>query len=124
MSHIPERCYVGGGDASSTRSVQKTWTVVGKPMNVRLVTIDSPQSKPGAIRYVAYCYRVNGHPESDSWRVRKSLINVFERYAWYAKVEVATPIADEEKASKVLTDFLNDAMPVIDRQLPNHTLLH
>jgi exosortase len=124
VSHIPERCYVGGGEASSTRSVQKTWNINGQPTDVRLVTIDNPQAKPGAIRYVAYCYRVNGRPESESWRVRRSLINVFERYAWYAKIEVATPVADADQAAKVLTDFLSNALPEIQSRLPNNIVAH
>jgi hypothetical protein len=93
--------------------------VGGRPLDVRLVTIDTANATPGAVRYVAYCYRVNGRYESESWRVRQSLINVFNRYAWYAKIEVATPVTDKDAAAKVLTDFMSTALPVIENRLPN-----
>jgi exosortase len=121
VSHIPERCYVGGGEASSVQSVQTRLIVAGRPMDLRLVTIDAPRQTPGAIHYVAYCYRVNGRQESETWRVRRSLLNVFAREAWYAKIEVATPVADADQAALVLSDFLSFASPEIERRLPGGT---
>jgi hypothetical protein len=70
---------------------------------------------------VAYCYRVNGRQESETWRVRRSLLNVFAREAWYAKIEVATPVADADQAALVLSDFLSFASPEIERRLPGGT---
>ena len=45
-------------------------------------------------------------------------MNVFEQYAWYAKVEVTTSIADPNESKRVMSDFLQTALPQIERCLP------
>jgi exosortase len=119
VSHVPELCYVAGGEASSTESASVQWNVAGRPLAVRLVRIDPLSRTAGVARYVAYCYRVNGHAESEPWRVRSRLANLFERDAWYAKIEVMAPVADANEAARVLADFLSAALPEIERRLPS-----
>jgi exosortase/archaeosortase family protein len=120
VSHVPEVCYVAGGISSAAHSEQARWIVAGRPLDVRLVRVDSDPSRGSSgARYVAYCFRVNGRDESENWKVRRSLMNVFERQAYYAKIEVMTPVADPKQAERVLNDFLSSAMPEIEKCLPS-----
>lgn len=120
VSHVPEVCYVAGGISSAAHSEQAHWIVAGRPLDVRLVRVDSDPSRgSGGAQYVAYCFRVNGRDESENWKVRRSLMNVFERQAYYAKIEVMTPAGDAREAQRVLNDFLSSAMPEIEKCLPS-----
>jgi hypothetical protein len=46
-------------------------------------------------------------------------MNVFERQAYYAKIEVMTLVSDPKEAQRVLNDFLSSAMPEIEKCLPS-----
>jgi exosortase len=122
--HQSERCNLAGGIATSVESQPQTWDLAGRPpLNVRVVHLirnqgDAPSADTGGPHYVAYCYRVNGHEETEAWRVRGRLMNLFERDAWYAKIEVSTSVADPGESRRVLSDFLSHALPEIDKCLP------
>lgn len=116
--HQSERCDLAGGIATSVESVGETWDLGGRPLNVRVVHLinDTPNSE--SPHYVAYCYFVNGQEEIEAWRVRSALMNVFERSAWYAKIEMTTDLSDPAELRQVLTDFLRSALPEIEKCLP------
>lgn len=116
--HQSERCNLAGGIATSIASEPQTWDLGGRPLNVRVVHLmnDNPQAR--IPHYVAYVYCVNGHEETEAWRVRGLLMNVFEQYAWYAKIEVTTSLADPNESRRVLTDFLRSALPQIEGWFP------
>lgn len=116
--HQSERCNLAGGIATSIESAPQTWDLGGRPLSVRVVhLINDTRDAPGS-RYVTYCYFVNGHEETEAWRVRSMLMNIFDRTAWYAKVEVTTDLSDPAESQRVLSDFLNAALPEIERCLP------
>lgn len=116
--HQSERCNLAAGIATSIESQPQSWDLGGRLLNVRVVHLinDNPQSQGS--RYVAYCYCVNGHEESEAWKVRSSLMNIFEQYAWYAKIEVATSLPDPDTSRQVTSDFLKNALPEIEKCLP------
>jgi exosortase len=116
--HQSERCNVAGGIATSIESIPQTWDLGGRKLNVKLLHLINDSVDAHGPHYVAYCYFVNGHEETEAWRVRNSLMNIFERYAWYAKVEVTSSLADPVELRRVLSDFLRYALPEIERSLP------
>lgn len=118
--HQSERCNLAGGVATSIESVRQTWDLDGKPLNVRVVHLINDNDNPDARRphYIAYCYCVNGQEETEPLRVRSLLMNVFNRSAWYAKIEVTTDLADPGQSQRVMNDFLKAALPEIERCLP------
>jgi hypothetical protein len=63
---------------------------------------------------------VNGTYEHDPiFGVRKKLQNLFERHAYFAKVEMVTDMGSTDAAAPVMMDFLTHAMPEIERVLPD-----
>jgi exosortase len=120
--HQSERCNLAGGIATAVDSQSQAWNVGGRPLNVRVVHLirnaDDGAAAANGPHYVAYCYCVNGRRETEAWRVRGMLMNLFERYAWYAKVEVSTSLADPAESQRVLSEFLKDALPEIEKCLP------
>jgi hypothetical protein len=116
--HQSERCNLASGIASSVESVPQTWDLDGRPMNVRVVHLINHTRDARGPHYITYCYFVNGQEEAEAWRVRSMLMNLFDRTAWYAKVEVTTDLTDPGESQRVLSDFLNAALPEIKRCLP------
>jgi exosortase len=121
--HQSERCNVAGGIATAVVSQPQTWDVGGRPLDVRVVHLlhgndGSAAPEANGLHYVAYCYYVNGRRESEAWRVRGELMNLLQQYAWYAKVEVTTTLADPAASQRVLSDFLSHALPEIEKCLP------
>lgn len=121
--HQSERCNLAAGIATSIDSQLQTWELGNRRLNVRLLHLLSDADAAVAIQgprphYVAYCYRVNGREETEAWRARGLLMNIFERQAWFAKIEVSTSLTDPREAQRVLSDFLRGALPEIERCLP------
>ena len=120
--HQSERCNLAGGMATSIESLPQTWDLGGRLLNLRVVHLinDTSSETPSARgpHYVAYCYFVNGREETEAWRVRSVLMNLFERSAWYAKIEITTDLADASESRRVLSDFLRSALPEIEQCLP------
>jgi exosortase len=122
--HQSERCNLAGGIATSVESQPQTWHVDGHPLNMRVVHLihdnqgNAASPEANGLHYVAYCYCVNGRLETEAWRVRGMLMNLFEQYAWYAKIEVTTNLADPAESQRVLSDFLTNALPQIEKCLP------
>ncbi|HEX8324760.1 MAG TPA: hypothetical protein VF595_12705 [Tepidisphaeraceae bacterium] len=128
VPHVPDRCYAADGFKPTNYQVV-TWPVLPRPtepeknVGVRLINfedqIDSRQSHP---RQVSYFFQVNGFYENDPiFGVRRRLQNLFEREAYFAKIELVTDVATTDVAAGVMTDFLQHAMPDIERVLPQWT---
>lgn len=116
--HQSERCDLADGIATSAESIRETWDVHGRPLNVRVVHLINDTPNAESARYVTYCYFANGQEESEAWRVRGVLMNIFARSAWYAKIEVTTDLTDPGESRRVLSDFLGSALPEIEKCLP------
>lgn len=120
--HQSERCNLAGGMATSIESLPQTWELGDRLLNLRVLHLINDASSESPVarapHYVAYCYFVNGSEETEAWRVRSMLMNLFERSAWYAKIEVTTDVADASESKRVLSDFLRSALPEIEQCLP------
>jgi hypothetical protein len=116
--HQSERCNLAGGIATSIESEPATWDLGGRLLNVRTVHLIKDLPEGETSHYIAYCYCVNGREETEAWRVRGLLMNIFAREAWYAKIEVTTGVPDARESQRVLTDFLHHALPEIEAGLP------
>ena len=116
--HQSERCNLAGGIATSIESHPEKWTLGPRCLNVRVVHLMQNSAEEKGPHYLAYCYCVNGRQETEAWRVRSLLMNIFERQAWYAKIEVTSGLADPNESQRVLSDFLENALPEIEKCFP------
>jgi hypothetical protein len=66
---------------------------------------------------------VNGRYEPRSLAVRRTLQHLFERNAYYAKVEVMALLDDPDRAARVLGDFLGAALGDVERALPDWSVV-
>ena len=128
VAHVPERCYVGGGfDPVNPRvvSLDAFKNDPKRPPAIKAKYIDFTDRAAGnsTMQNVAYFFQVNGCYEYDSLGgVRLRLQDIRERYAYYCKVELMTVLGDKsDVAITTMTDFLESAMPDIERSLPDWT---
>jgi hypothetical protein len=126
VAHVPERCMVGGGFNPENPGVINLPVFEGVPdrspgLNLKYIEFRDRARPSIPKRDVAYFFQVNGKYEHDSISgVRRRLQNIFEKYGYYAKVELATFLGDDTKgAQAVMADFLQHAMPEIERCLPD-----
>ncbi|HEV2293259.1 MAG TPA: exosortase-associated EpsI family protein [Tepidisphaeraceae bacterium] len=119
VAHVPDRCYVADGYEPKTWE-EVNWNIDdGRPVEVRYINFEDGTGRSSATRSVAYFFHVNGGFQSSPNAVRLALQNLFERYGYYAKVEVMTLINDKDTSAKVMEDFLTAAMPEIRKSLPD-----
>ena len=119
VAHVPDRCYVA--DGYEPRTWQELQWEIGedRPVEVRLIHFEDGAGRSAVSRSVAYFFHVNGKYRSSPNDVRLALQNLFERYGYYAKVEVMTLIKDQTVSARVMQDFLSNAMPEVRKSLPN-----
>jgi hypothetical protein len=124
VAHIPDRCYVADGFVPSDYTTP-SWDVRdkdGKPNTIEVRYINFEDTTPGRSsipRNVAYFFHCNGDYVSDPLAVRVHLQSLFERYGYYAKVELMTTMSDHDASARVMTDFLCNALPEIEKCLPD-----
>ena len=141
VTHIPERCYIADGYdvvSSQTRDEVKCGTYPDgrqRVVSFRYLNFEDQTGQRRESKNVAYLFHVNGHYESDPLGVRRSLQNLFERYGYYAKIELMTVSpsrADDpagghlvqDKSLAEVEDFLNAALPDFERCMPDWEKLH
>jgi hypothetical protein len=141
VAHIPDRCYIADGyDVSSyqTRANQKFGTYADgndRVVSFRYINFEDQTGQRRESKNVAYLFHVNGHYESDPLGVRRSLQNLFERYGYYAKMELMTVSpshaddpagqrAAQDTSVAAVEDFMNLALPEFERCMPDWAKLH
>lgn len=132
VPHIPERCMVAGGfDPIDPQTV--SWPVFpNNPPGERTLGLRSIQFEQqvtaggmalgaGVVPMnVAYFFQVNGGFASDPISgVRLKLQDFRVKHGYFAKIELATTGRDREVAAKTMTNFLVNAMPAVQRVLPD-----
>ena len=125
VPHVPDRCYAADGFAPSDYQVV-TWPILprktdaARDTGVRLINFENQlSSREVRPRQVSYFFQVNGFYENDPLNgVRRRLQNLFDREAYFAKIELVTDLPDNAAAAKVMTDFLQSTMPEVERVLP------
>ncbi len=125
VAHIPERCYVAGG-YQPTQTKTLTWPIGtdAAGVDVRFIRFEDQTGMAKVWTNVGYVFHVNGGFESSPLGVRRSLQKLFERYGYYAKVEVMNLAPDENQSKAQMIDLLASAMPQIEKTLPDWQALH
>ena len=136
VAHIPDRCMVADGYEPKDPRSEKL--VVGKyadqtprEIEMQVATFEDQTGHGRVARNVAYFFHCNGAYTPSSVDVRGKLQNLFEKYGYYAKVEMMTddpgklrqdPGDQQAKSSKsvdAMADLLAAALPEIERCLPD-----
>jgi hypothetical protein len=127
VAHVPDRCYIADGFEPTDKNFPE-WTLPnGRKMGVRFINFQDSSAKARVDRSVAYFFHVNGHYASDPLDVRISLQNLFEKYGYYAKVELMTldpSDPDHHVSVATMTNFLNDSLGEVEKSLPDWNKLH
>jgi hypothetical protein len=122
VAHIPDRCYVADGFEPTSYTVQPWSAMRGRPGDdqVRFIVFEDQTPNRGAVKKnVAYFFHCDGKYENDPIGVRKSLASLFEKYGYYMKIEVQTIQLKPDEGAKVMNSFLTDALPEIEKCLPD-----
>lgn len=126
VAHVPERCFVANGqDPENPETIRLPVfkdTPGRKPdLEMRYVEFRDRDRTTSSISNVAYVFQVNGAYESDSLGgVRARMQDIFQKYVYYAKVELNLHLPDNPKqAQSVMADFLSYAMPEIEKSMPD-----
>ncbi len=130
VPHVPDECYLAGGfDPLWSGNVDVNVPGVGAPHDqvpVRVVEFRAPSAKRSLAGLdtttVMYFFHVNAKWTTTRNGVRTLLTNPFERFAYYAKIEVffssgnLTRNASREDSLKALAPLLERLMPVLYEQ--------
>jgi len=128
VSHVPDRCYIANGFEPKPGGYNvKPWSAFeGRPgrndkhEDVRYINFeDQIASRAAAACNVAYFFHANGSYTSDPIGVRIKLQDLFQPYAYYSKIELMTLMRDADESAKSMNDFLTNALPEIERCLPD-----
>jgi hypothetical protein len=146
VAHVPERCYVA--DGFEVKEYTEITPELGnypdgtkRVATYRFLGFEDQTlvaSQPARVaRNVGYVFHCDGKYEASSIEVRKDLQNLFEPYGYYAKVEMmtaatmnpayhngATDVNDKDASKTAMNDFLYQALPEIEKCLPDWNALH
>ena len=124
VAHIPERCYTADGFEPKEAN-EEIWPLPeskkcpGYENKVRYISFEDQSGRTRVQRNVAYFFNVNGRYESNPLKVRYTLQNLFQRYGYYAKIELMIQDPKREESAEAMQRFLKDAMPAIEDCFPN-----
>jgi len=120
VAHIPDRCYIADGFEPSEYT-EPTWTIPGRadPLSVRFINFQDAGDSARPDRSVAYFFHVNGEYKSDPEAVRLRMQNLFQKFGYYAKVELMTMDPDHERSAQTMTAFLGDSLSEVEKCFPD-----
>jgi hypothetical protein len=138
VPHVPDRCMVADGFQPSSYDV-KEWLLgdeaPGKPRKVpvRFIDFEDQTARGAQNRCVTYFFHANGAYTDSPLVVRQQLQDLFQRYGYFAKIEVMTLLqprpgttekdpqrdGDRKVASAAVQRFLTAALPEVERILPD-----
>lgn len=128
VAHVPDRCVTADGYEPKTYDTVK-WPIArdlparvktdGDNVELRYINFEDQTGTSNVPRSISYFFHVNGGFDSSPLGVRQKLAYLWEKKAYYAKIETMTTIADEKESARVMTDFLTGAMPEIQRCMPD-----
>lgn len=124
VSHIPDRCYIADGYEPTNYETPKWSALQGKTPDsddyVRFINFeDRTPSRKAVTKNVAYFFHSNGDYVGDPLGVRARLQNLLEQHGYYAKVELMMLSNDRETCAQVMNDFLTNALPELEKCLPD-----
>lgn len=130
VPHVPDECYLAGGfDPLGATTASVPVRGVGAPddhIPVRVVEFRAPAGRrtasSGDTTAVMYFFHVNGGWATTRNGVRTMLSNPFERFAYYAKIEIyfsdysLSRNADRQASLEALPPLLERLLPVLYEQ--------
>jgi hypothetical protein len=123
VAHIPDRCYIADGFEPSEYDTKRWACFVPRGDDraaARFIHFeDNVPGRRAISRNVAYFFHVNGRYTNDPLDVRYTLQNLRERHGYYAKIELMSLLEDRQKASAVMDEFLQHALPEVEKSLPD-----
>lgn len=139
VPHVPDRCMVADGFQPTVYKVQD-WRLgdyapgVARQVPVRFIDFED-QTDRGVRqnRCVTYFFHANGAYMDDPKAVRMKLQDLFQRYGYFAKIEVMTLLpprpgageedpqreGDRKQAATAVQRFLTSALPEVEKLLPD-----
>jgi hypothetical protein len=139
VPHVPDRCMVADGFQPTEYKVL-TWGLgdyapgAARTVPVRFIDFED-QTERGVRqnRCVTYFFHANGEYLDDPLAVRRKLQDLFQRYGYFAKIEVMTllpqrpgaleddpqRLGDRKQASASVQRFLMAALPEVEKILPD-----
>jgi hypothetical protein len=139
VPHVPDRCMVADGFQPTEYKVLD-WRLgdynPATPRDVKLRFIDFEDQTDRGVRQnrcVTYFFHANGNYMDDPNAVRLKLQDLFQRYGYFAKIEVMTLLpqrpgaieddpqrkGDRKLAATAVQQFLTAALPEIEKILPD-----
>jgi hypothetical protein len=139
VPHVPDRCYVADGFQPSVYET-KQWdlgqypTGAARRVPVRFIDFEDQTAREQQNRCVTYFFHANGEYNDSPLEVRQKLQSLFERYGYFAKIEVMSllpvrggPAADKtarheqdrQAAAAAIQRFLTAALPPVEKLLPD-----
>jgi hypothetical protein len=128
VAHIPDRCMIADGFEPSEYETP-LWDMgpgrLGKApgedpkIGVRFINFEDQTAAGRVTRRVAYFFFADGRYVSDPIDVRTILQNLHYTHGFYSKVELMTILKDHDQTAKMMSDFLKDALPEVEKCLPD-----
>ncbi len=128
VAHVPDRCVTADGYEPSSYETTN-WPIArdlpahfksnGDNIKLRFINFEDQTGRGNIPRSISYFFHVNGEFACSPLDVRSKLAELFERKAYYCKIETMTTIENSEESAKVQTDFLTGAMPEVLRCMPD-----
>jgi hypothetical protein len=128
VAHIPERCYVADGYQPVDTPESPSWdmgqnrmtkTPADPNIGVRFINFEDQTGARRVTKRVAYFFFVDGQYASDPLTVRQTLANLRYKHGFYSKVELMSIMPDHDQCAKVMCNFLQSAMPQIEKCYPD-----
>ena len=128
VAHVPDRCVTADGyeprsydtvEWPIARDLPKSVQTNGDKIQLRFINFEDQTGTSNIPRSIAYFFHVNGEFACSPLDVRGKLATLWEKKAYYAKIETMNTLENSEESARVTTDFLTAAMPEIIRCMPD-----
>ena len=128
VAHMPDRCYIADGYEPTSHNTVRWSAFEGRPGrapekdgDICYINFeDQVATRQSTQRNVAYFFQANGSYTADPIGVRVSCCRISaSRYAYYSKIELMTQMSDSKQSADLMNDYLTQALPEIERCLPD-----
>jgi hypothetical protein len=140
VAHVPDRCVTADGYEPKPGENQTVPWAIGRDLPasvkpqangaptdqlmVRYINFEDQTGASNVTRSISYFFHTNGEFVASPLEVRQKLAYLLERRAYYAKIETMTTMDNPTDSARVMTDFLTNALPEINKCLPDWSKLH